>query len=213
MEAVELFQKQAVDLLILDVYMPHAGNSKSDRTGLDLGQWVREKDKDIPIIHLSGSITEEDVIEGYEGGCDYYLGKGMIDLEELHLRIGRILSRYDNHEAKKYLYPFGDYAYDARRRHLICPDHLPIDLPKMQGHLLKILARHFQKYVPVERILAEVWGKTEGTRRSLHVHIRKLRQNLPKRGGIMIRGDRKKGYALVDDSPVKRAGIITGSQR
>ncbi len=216
-EALELFQKQAVDLCILDVYMPSGGSNKLDRTGLDLGQWIREKDEYIPIIHLSGSITEEDVMEGYKGGCDYYLGKGMIDMEELHIRIGRILKHCDLQEAMKVEYPLGKDSYDIRKGQLIYQDHPPHTITGKQGAIFQLLARYFQKYVPVERILEEVWGSEEVGRRSLHVLIRKLRIKLRKRGVFMIRGDRKKGYAMLYDSPVKRAqdkgGIIIGSQR
>ena len=56
------------DLLILDVTLP-------DGTGFDVCEKVRAQNKQIPIIFLTASDEEVNVIRGLDGGGDDYITK------------------------------------------------------------------------------------------------------------------------------------------
>jgi DNA-binding response OmpR family regulator len=57
-------------LVLLDLKMPRT-------TGLDILKWIRSHSalKQLPVIVLSGSELEEDIVRAYEGGASSYLVK------------------------------------------------------------------------------------------------------------------------------------------
>ena len=84
-EGYRVYEKGKFDLCIFDVMMP-----KKD--GFTLGQEVREKDKEVPIIFLTAKSLKEDVLEGFKIGADDYISKPF-NSEELLYRIQAILKR------------------------------------------------------------------------------------------------------------------------
>jgi len=69
-EALWQFQKEAIDIVLIDVYLP-------DGTGFELSSKLRDlsKDKWIPIIFVSASDTDEDIEKSVIVGGDDYLIK------------------------------------------------------------------------------------------------------------------------------------------
>ncbi|MFQ5658924.1 MAG: diguanylate cyclase domain-containing protein [Gammaproteobacteria bacterium] len=69
-EALELYKKEAPDLVILDIMMP-------GMDGFESAKCIRAECGDdwIPIIFLSGMIRDEDIARGIEAGGDDYLTK------------------------------------------------------------------------------------------------------------------------------------------
>ena len=80
--ALEIVNKQNVDLILLDVMMPGI-------SGFEVAKQVK-KIKQIPIIMVTGLIDREKIIEGFESGADEFISKPYVK-EELLLRIGNIL--------------------------------------------------------------------------------------------------------------------------
>lgn len=69
-EAINLFQQQHPDLIILDVMM-------EGMSGFDCAKIIRDLSKDdwIPIIFLSGSVDDDSIAKGIDAGGDDYLTK------------------------------------------------------------------------------------------------------------------------------------------
>ena len=63
-------QQEGFDLVLLDFYMP-------GQTGKDLCAHLKTlpKTKDIPVIFLTGSATDRNVVECFDVGAEYFLRK------------------------------------------------------------------------------------------------------------------------------------------
>ncbi len=81
-QAIEIFQKQKPDIILCDVNMPIM-------SGLEAIRVIRATSDEIwtPILILSASDQDKDIIEGLEAGADDYLPKPM-NLKVLEAKIG-----------------------------------------------------------------------------------------------------------------------------
>ncbi len=84
-EAVELVNKESVDIIISDVMMPEMG-------GLELCNIIKSnlEYSHIPVILLTAKTTIESKIEGLQSGADVYLEKPF-SIKQLHLQIENLL--------------------------------------------------------------------------------------------------------------------------
>ncbi len=73
LEAVELYQKQSFDLVLMDMQMPVMDGYTATRTIREME--AREKWSRIPIIALTAHAFREDVEKCLANGCDAHLGK------------------------------------------------------------------------------------------------------------------------------------------
>ena len=85
-EALALIQEHAPALCILDVQMPRM-------TGFDVLHKMRADDemRGIPVILLTASVQDQDVIKGLESGADDYLRKPFAPVD-LQTRVAALLS-------------------------------------------------------------------------------------------------------------------------
>ncbi|MDE7045122.1 MAG: response regulator, partial [Acetatifactor sp.] len=84
-EAMTLLSQKPYDLLLLDVTLP-------DGTGFQVCEALREKHNQVPIIFLTASDDEMNIIRGLDSGGDDYIGKPF-KLGELLSRIRALLRR------------------------------------------------------------------------------------------------------------------------
>lgn len=66
--AKAFFNEQSFDLVLMDIQLP-------DTDGNEVTRWIREKDKEIPIIAQTASRTSEETDESIEAGCNKVLSK------------------------------------------------------------------------------------------------------------------------------------------
>ena len=69
-EAIELVNKEAPDIVILDIMMPNVD-------GYEVCQYIKNdiKLKDTKVVFLSAKSKDEDIAKGYALGADLYLKK------------------------------------------------------------------------------------------------------------------------------------------
>lgn len=67
-EAIEMFEQERPDLILMDVRMPRLG-------GLSATSKIRESDKEIPIIALTAFAFESDRAKTIEAGCTDFMAK------------------------------------------------------------------------------------------------------------------------------------------
>lgn len=189
------FQREHVDLCLLDVMMPHMD-------GFTLAEEIRDVNPDVPLFFISAKTMKEDIIQGYKLGADDYITKPF-DSEVLLLKIRAILKRNDdfNKEADNKEFDLGSYHFHPKLRQLVHNGQTQTLSPK-ENELLKMLAEHLNDLLPREAALKKIWGSdTYFNGRSMDVYIAKLRKYLRNDSNIEIVNIHGNGFRLV--APVK----------
>ncbi len=126
--------------------------------GIAVCENIRLHNATVPIMFLSAKSSAEDRILGLKKGGDDYLTKPF-NLEELLLRIRKLLSRKDDGENKTvYLdYEFGEnyVNFDSYEAKGVSGN---FSLTKKEALLLKLLIENKNEVVSREKILQTVWG-------------------------------------------------------
>ena len=94
-EALQKIEEEQFDAIVCDHYLgPHS------MTGLDLLEWVREGNPNIPFIIFTGRSQEAVAIRALNLGADYYLKKGSEEFRDLFIDIAhRIKEEVDKRRA------------------------------------------------------------------------------------------------------------------
>ena len=168
-KAVEEYDKQAPDMVLLDIMLPVMD-------GWAVCAHIREKGK-TPIIMLTAKSDVGDRITGLEMGADDYLVKPF-EMKELIARINAVLRRTEipNDTSKKL--HFDKLTIDLDSYELIV-DGKKIDTPPKELELLYHLASTPNRVYTRNQLLDEVWGFDYfGDSRTVDVHIKRLREKV-----------------------------------
>lgn len=169
-EALELFQKEKIDLIILDLMLP-------DLSGEEVCEKVR-KVSPVPILMLTAKVEEEDRVKGLNLGADDYLTKPF-SLRELVARVQAILRRSTQDLlAQKLSYYQGRLEIDATKQ-AVFKDRQLIHLTPAEYKILLLLVRYPGRPFQREELIERVYGfDYEGVGRGIDQHIKNLRQKL-----------------------------------
>lgn len=171
LEAMATFNNEKVDLVILDLMMPHMD-------GLETTRRVRELSK-TPIIILTALGEEADKVRAFDLGADDYLTKPF-GVGELMGRIKAVLrrARWLEPSSNEEQLVRGDIRVDMER-HLVTVRDSSIDLTPTEFNLLVYLLKHSGKVLSHRVILQNVWGMEYGNEAEyLRVYIGRLRQKI-----------------------------------
>lgn len=171
-EALELVNKNKIDLIILDLMM-------SDIDGYEILKKIRQnlKTKPIPIIIISAKSDEFDKILGLELGADDYITKPF-SIRELIIRVKALLRRVSEYSNIVNIIKFDNIIVDLDKR-IVRKDDKVINLSLKEFELLKLLLENKGRVVTRNYILETIWGyEFEGDTRTVDVHIRFLRKKL-----------------------------------
>ena len=168
--ALEHFDREQPDLILLDVMMPQ----------LDGWQVCRElrKTMKMPIIMLTAKGETEDKVSGLEMGADDYIVKPF-EVKELLARVHAVLRRTgDDGKPKSKKLTFDKLVINLDSYELIV-DGKKIDTPPKEMELLYHLAATPNRVYTRNQLLDEVWGFDYfGDSRTVDVHIKRLREKL-----------------------------------
>ena len=84
--ALHLMQKEAFDLLILDLNLPVV-------TGSEVLHKVRSENSDIPILILTATDEVAERVACLDAGAEDYLAKPIVDLSVVRTKMERLLNR------------------------------------------------------------------------------------------------------------------------
>lgn len=172
-EALELWHKKPVDLVILDVMMP-------EMDGLEVCQQIR-KESDVPIIMLTARGREEEIVEGFNVGADDYLLKP-VRPRELVARINAIMRRSigRGRDLRKRL-TFENLSLDLEARRVTYKDRF-IQMSPTEFQLLKYLMQNAGVILSKEELLRNVWGYPDSTggMNLIEATVRRLRKKVEK---------------------------------
>jgi two-component system, OmpR family, phosphate regulon response regulator PhoB len=168
--ALNSIEKQAPDLVILDIMLP-------DLDGLEVCKTLRRRaaTRRIPIIMLTARTQEVDRVVGFELGADDYVMKPFSP-RELVLRVKSIFRRMGDTPAE--VLQVGRIELNPQRRQVLV-DHQTVNLTAKEFDLLQELMRAGGNVLTREVLMNKVWGyHTEATSRTLDTHVRRLREKL-----------------------------------
>jgi len=152
-DALQQFQKEHFDLIILDVMLP-------ELDGISVCETIRLSYSDTPILILSAKNSSADRVLGLKKGADDYLTKPF-NLEELLLRVNKLLRKSEQIAIKQPLpdlYHFGNNVIDFKGLECSNKKREQIALSKREVMLLKLLIENKNEVVTREKILQAVWG-------------------------------------------------------
>lgn len=172
-EAMKRLQDMAgYDLLLLDVTLP-------DGTGFEVCERVRRQNSRIPIIFLTASDEEVNVIRGLDSGGDDYVTKPF-KLGELCSRIRALLRRAGISDSEKASWlECGDIKIDLLGSRAFLSERC-LELTGAEYRLLCLLVRNANKIVTRNVILSELWDGTGDyvDDNTLSVYVRRLREKV-----------------------------------
>ncbi|MBQ9590113.1 MAG: response regulator transcription factor [Butyrivibrio sp.] len=192
-EALKILDNFNPDCILLDVMMPGID-------GISLCRKIRKK-TGIPILFLSGKVSEDDKIEGLEAGADDYIEKPY-SLKEVYLRIVANVRRYTQSmpvTAHNMLIKLGSFSLD-KENHKLFYHNEEIVISNKEYQLILILAENEGKELTFEEIGRGLWGTYIDTdRRSIMVNVSRLRKKIEEQTGVdnLIETVWSKGYKLV----------------
>ena len=167
--AIEEFQKEIPDLILLDIMLPVMD-------GWAVCARIRETSK-VPIIMLTAKSEVFDRIQGLEMGADDYIVKPF-EMKELIARINAVLRRTEipNDTSKRLSFDKLTIDMDAFE---LTVDGKKVDTPPKEMELLFYLASTPNRVYTRNQLLDEVWGfDCYVDSRTVDVHIKRLREKL-----------------------------------
>ncbi|WP_308536906.1 response regulator transcription factor [uncultured Megasphaera sp.] len=181
-EALEIYDKEHPDLILLDVMMP----------GYDGWTVCREirRESTVPIMMLTAKGEEIDQLFAYDLGADEYITKPFspkILVAKIKALLRRSQNEQETHEADD------GVSIDRDARQVVL-DGKNVDLSPTEYKLLNYLMSNTGKALSRRQILNQVWNYDYyGDLRTVDTHINRLRIKLGDKGRY-IRTVRGYGY-------------------
>lgn len=173
-EALQLYQQQTPDLLLLDLMMP-------EKSGYDVCREIRRENSKVPIIMLTAKGEEIDKVLGLELGADDYITKPF-GLHELRARIAAVLRRSHLQQVPPPALPdqftIGT-ALVNRKAYQVQLQGVESSLTAREMKLLEQFHLHPNEVLSRDDLLNAAWGvEYLGTTRTLDQHIAQLRKKI-----------------------------------
>lgn len=162
--------KEPFHLVLLDINLP-------DGSGLDFCREIR-KHSNTPVLFLTANDTEDNIIEGFESGCDDYIAKPF-SVGILGQRIKAILRRSATQTQNADVVIYKELQVDFKRM-AVQLSGTPVKLSATEFKLLKLLLKNKGQVLTRTTLLEKIWDVDENfiDENTLSVHIRRLRQKL-----------------------------------
>ena len=192
-EALEVLDKNHVDLLVIDVMMPRMD-------GYTLTEQLRGGGSTLPMLMLSAKDGAADVRHGFVVGIDDYMKKPF-DVEELLLRIRALLRRAKIATEKKIVAGSVTLDYDSLT---VTTDKGRETLPQKEFLLLFKLLSYPDVVFTRLQLMDEIWGMdAESDEHTVNVHINRLRTRFAHCDDFEIVTVRGLGYKAVRKNVVE----------
>jgi len=183
LEAFQIYEEEAPNLIITDIEMPHLN-------GLELCRKIRKEDKETPIIITTAYTSVDYLLEAVSLNLIKYLGKPLIEeeiIEALENSFELLESKYPSVvQLTEELY------YDTLNQSLLESKGL-ITLSQYQSRLLNILIKNKHRIVSYTEIEHEIWYDKVMTADTLRTLVRKTRKLV---GKEVIQNISKTGYKI-----------------
>lgn len=167
-EALELMDRQYVDLIVTDIMMP-------EMNGYELIKELRDANYNTPILIITAKEDIEDKRIGFSLGADDYMVKP-INIDELIMRVKSLLKRSNQANEKKL--KIGDVELDYDKLEIRKKDKV-YQLTQKEFYLLYKMLSTPDTIFKRQDLIEEIWGlENESDFRTVDVHIKRLREKL-----------------------------------
>ena len=186
-EALEIMERQHVDLIVLDIMMPRMD-------GYEFAQTLRAANSDLPILMVSAKQLPADRKQAFKAGTDDFMVKP-VDEEELLLRIRALLRRARIVSERRITLGAVTLDWDSLT---VRRDAETQVLPQKEFQLLyKLLSYPGRIFTRIE-LMDEIWGADSDTGwETVTVHIGRLRKRFEGWTEFSIVSVRGLGYKAV----------------
>lgn len=169
-EALNLMEKQQIDLVISDIMMP-------EMDGYEFVQILRETKYTLPILMITAKSQLESLEEAFKLGVDDYMVKPL-RLEELVLRVKALLRRSQLEAEKVLTFAHTRLDYNALTMTDLTTGE-QVQIPPKEFFLLYKLLSHPEKIFTRLDLLDDIWGMEEDyDERLVDACIKRIRQKL-----------------------------------
>lgn len=224
-KALELFESEKPDLVLLDVMLP-------ELSGLEVLRRIRKTSR-VPVIMVTARGETYDKVNGLDAGADDYLPKPF-EIEELLARMRAVLRRSSSVNAEAKIYKIRGLEMntesmkvtlkigtagngkenalsergtdvtdgtDGAKSSEIKSAERTLDFSKTEYLMLKFLMENKNKVLSRDQIIDEIWGKNHFIDvNTVDVYIGYLRQKIDQATGeTYIKTVRGSGYMMIDD--------------
>ncbi|TQR46477.1 response regulator transcription factor [Paenibacillus popilliae] len=175
--ALQLFQENNVDLLILDIMLP-------ELDGWSVCRRIR-KTSNVPIIMLTARVDEDDTLLGFELGTDDYVTKPYSP-PILLARAKRLLENRQMQEMDNEIISSNGISVYVHAR-TVTVNGVSCALTHTEFEILTYLMKHKGIIITREQLITRIWGYDfEGDERTVNSHIRNLRQKLGDKSDCIV---------------------------
>ena len=166
--AVQLFEHESPDLVLLDINMP-------GMNGFQVCEAIRRRSQ-VPVMMLTVRGEEEDLVRALGLGADDYLNKPFSP-RTLLARLKALLRRAGVESSAPLA--AGRIRLDLEEYTVTIGEGAPVRLTKLELRLLQMLLANAGHSVNSERLLVQVWGhRSGGDRQLLKQLVHRLRQKI-----------------------------------
>jgi DNA-binding response OmpR family regulator len=170
-QAKDILYEKNIDLMLLDVKVPH-------QNGFDLLSEIRDQGNFTPAIFITSLNSVDDVTKGFDIGCDDYIRKPFA-LKELLSRIEAILKRHFGGQENLIALDNG-YVFDIKAQQLFHNGD-SVSLKNKEIKLLAFFLKERDRLLSYDEIYAVLWDYDElPSQGSLRAYINRLRNLLGK---------------------------------
>lgn len=186
-DALEMLDKEYIDLMICDIMMPVMD-------GFELTRTLRDHNQQLPILMVTAREQFADKQQGFLVGIDDYMVKP-VNVNEMLLRVGALLRRAKIISERKIEWGGTVLDYDTLT---VIQGHESIVLPQKEFYLLYKMISYPNKIFTKQQLMDEIWGMdSESDEHTVVVHINRLRERFRDSADFEIVTVRGLGYKAV----------------
>lgn len=170
-EAIELFESEEVELVILDLMLPKL-------PGEEVCRKIRSQ-SDVPIIMVTAKAEEEERIEGLSMGADDYVVKPF-SVKELVQRVKALLRRSygTGPKAEKYSFNDGDLEIDLSAG-IVLKNGIDAGLTGSELKVLRTFLANLGSILTRDQLIENSFGYDyDGNDRTIDAHIKNIRHKI-----------------------------------
>ena len=176
-KALDAIGHRHYDMLLLDVNVPNIN-------GFEILSYLRDIGNTTPAIYITSLSSIDDLKKGFDLGAEDYLKKPF-DLEELHVRIERIVKTNCLQEEIEF-----DGMKFIPKAHQIMVNDKIIDMRQKEAQVLEYFVRNTGKIISCDEIIENVWDDEHvPTHATIRTYIKNLRKMFAKDYFDNIKGE------------------------